>query len=123
MLNYKLFKRNIAGLFVIMSPVFFILLVRSHSMEYALLYGLASGLAFAFTMSSLMLFFDRVDNIEIKGQENVDRLIGKYEYLKGIKEGLVYLVKSDTLFGDVEFKYQKGSLFIKGSSYRLRKYK
>ena len=70
-----------------------------------------------------MLFFDRVDNIEIKGQENVDRLIGKYEYLKGIKEGLVYLDKSDTLFGDVEFKYQKESLYIRGSSYRLRKYK
>jgi hypothetical protein len=120
-MKYKLLLRNFIGLLIAVLPVFIIIEYTDRSLNCSLMNGILNSIIFASLLSLGIFILDSAPVLNIKEQDKIDKIKERLPELNNIADGEVYIDKSDTLFGDIEFRFKNGIILISGSKYRINK--
>jgi hypothetical protein len=121
LMKYKLLLRNFIGLLIAVLPVFIIIEYTDRSLNCSLMNGILNSIIFASLLSLGIFILDSAPVLNIKEQDKIDKIKERLPELNNIADGEVYIDKSDTLFGDIEFRFKNGIILISGSKYRINK--
>lgn len=120
-MNYKLFRRNFVGLFIVFIPVFTLVLYMNHERSYSVYAGVICSLVASMVISVCIMIFDPYVIVDIVEKEKIDKLKKRNQLINKLKNNEYFIDKSDLLFGDVEYQLTEKGLSIRGSKYRINK--